>query len=142
LAGHILILYVVLSEKGANRMIFKKLLNRWQGKEKYNGPEKRKFARLVYPSSKRPSFKIKKHALEVIDISEEGLKLLNPTQRAFGEKVYGTIALLSGETMNISGHIVWQAEGAFGLLTTPIAKPTIIEEIRILLRAIGASETD
>jgi len=123
-------------------MVFKKLLKRWQGKDKYDGSEKRKFARLVYPSSKRPAFKIKKHELEVIDISEEGLKLLNPMQRVFGEKVYGTIALLSGESMDISGKIVWQAEGAFGLLTTRIPKSTIIEEIRTLLRALGSSEPD
>lgn len=121
-------------------MVLKKLLKRWQGKDTYDGPEKRKFARLIYPSSKRPSFKIKKHKLEVVDISEEGLKLLNPTQRVFGEKVYGTITLLSGESMDISGQILWQADGAFGLLITRIPKTTIIEEIRHLLRTMGPGE--
>jgi hypothetical protein len=123
-------------------MVFKKLLKRWQGKDKYDGPEKRNFARLVYPSSKRPTFKIKEHELEVIEISEEGLKLLNPMQRGFGEKVYGTIALLSGESIDITGKIVWQAEGTFGLLTTRIPRSTIIEETRTLLRIIGSSGPD
>ena len=123
-------------------MVFKKLLKRWQGKDKYDGPEKRNFVRLVYPSSKRPTFKIKEHELEVIDISEEGLKLLNPMQKGFGEKVYGTIALLSGKSIDITGKIVWQAEGTFGLLTTRIPRSTIIEEIRTLLRIIGSSGPD
>ncbi len=123
-------------------MAFKKLLKLWHGKEKYDGPEKRKFARVVYPSSQRPILEIKEHKLEVVDISEEGLKLVNPILKEFGGKVYGTIALLSGKSMGISGKIVWQAEGTFGFLTTRIPKSTIIEEIRTLLRAIGSSEPD
>lgn len=121
-------------------MAFKELLQRWQGQDKYDGPEKRNFARLIYPSSKRPVFKIKKHELEVIDISEEGLKLLNPLQRNFGEKVYGRIALLSGESTDMTGRIVWQAQGALGVLTTRIPRSTIISEIRTLLRTMGSSE--
>ena len=122
-------------------MAFKKLLKRWQGQEKYDGTEKRKCARLIYPPSKRPPFIIQKHKLEVVDISEEGLKLLNPMQIVFGEKVSGTIALLTGESMDLSGKVIWQAEGAFGVLTTPIPKSTIIEEIRTLLRTFGSSES-
>lgn len=121
-------------------MAFKKLLKLWHGKDKYDGPEKRKFARLVYPSFQRPTFKIKEHTLEVIDISEEGLKLLNPMLEEFGGKVYGTVALLSGKSMGISGKIAWQTVGAFGFLTTRIPKSTIMEEIRILLRTIDTSK--
>jgi len=123
-------------------MALKKLLKRWQGKNKYYGPEKRNFARLAYPSSKRPILKIKEHELEVIDISEEGLKILNPMQRDCGGKVHGTIALLSGKSSDITGKIVWQAEGIFGLLTTRIPHSTIIEEIRTLLQTMGSSGPD
>lgn len=31
---------------------------RLQGKDKYDGPEKRKFARLIYPPPKRPPVEI------------------------------------------------------------------------------------
>jgi len=124
------------------KRLIKRLLELWKGEDKYDGPEKRNFARLVYPSSKRPTLKIKEHELEVIDISEEGLKLLNPMQKGFGEKVYGTVALLSGKSIDITGKIVWQAEGTFGLLTTRIPSSTIIEEIRTLLRIMGSSGPD
>ena len=119
-------------------MVFKKLLKRWHGEDKYDGPEKRKFARLIYPSSQRPTFKIKEHKLVVIDISEEGLKLLNPMLEEFAGKVYGTVALLSGKSVGISGKIVWRAEGTIGFLTTRIPKSTIIEEIHTLLRTLGS----
>ena len=123
-------------------MVFKKLLKRWHGKDKYDGPEKRKFARLVYPSSPRPTFKIKEHKLEVIDISEEGLKLLNPMLEEFWGKVHGTVVFLSGKSMDISGKIVWRAEGVIGFLATHIPKSTITEEIRILLRTFDSGEPD
>ncbi len=123
-------------------MGFKKLLKRWHGKDKYDGPEKRKFARLIYPPSQRPTFKIKEHKLEVIDISEEGLKLLNPMLEEFVGKVYGTVALLSGKSMGISGKIVWRAEGTLGFLATRIPESTIIKELRTLLRAICSIEPD
>jgi hypothetical protein len=123
-------------------MAFKKLLERWHGKDKYDGPEKRKFARVVYPSSQRPTFKIQEHELEVIDISEKGLKLLNPMLEEFGGKVHGTVTLLSGKSMGISGKIVWRAGGAFGFIETRIPKATIVEELRTLLRGTGSCESD
>ena len=123
-------------------MALKKLLKRWYGKDKYDGPEKRKFARLVYPSSQRPTFKIQEHTLEVIDISEEGLKLLNPMLEEFGGKVYGTLTLLSGKSMGLSGKIAWQITGSLGFLTNRIPESTITEEIRTLLQAQGYSEPD
>ena len=122
-------------------MIFKKFLQRWQKQPKYDGPEKREFARLVYPPSQRPTLKISEHHLEVVDISERGLKVLNPMQIAIGKKISGTLMLLSGKSMDFAGKIVWQAEGSFGVLTTPIPEPTIIEELRALLRTIGACES-
>jgi len=81
-------------------------------------------------------------AQKLINISEEGLKLLNPMLEEFGGKVYGTLALLSGKSMGISGKIVWQITGSLGFLTTRIPKSIIIEEIRILLRAQDYSEPD
>lgn len=122
-------------------MILKKLLERWQGKDKYK-PEKRNFARLIYPSSKRPILTIKEHKLEVIDISEKGLKLLNPMQIELGENVNGKLVLLSGKPHDITGKVIWQAEGTFGLLVTRIPRSIVVEEIRILLQAIGSSEPD
>lgn len=123
-------------------MGIKKLLKRLRGKDKYDGPERRKFARLKYPPSHRPKLKIKDYELEVIDISEEGLKFLNYMQKKFGKKIYGTVVLLSGKSIEVTGKIVWQSENELGLLAASIPRSTIIEEIHTLLRIIGSIESD
>ncbi len=67
-------------------MDLKNLLARLQENDKHDGSEKRESARLAYPSSKRPTLKVKEHELKVFDISEGGLKFLNYMQIKFGKK--------------------------------------------------------
>ena len=115
-------------------MALKKLLNRWQGENKYKGVEKRKSIRVVYPPNKRPRLKIRDHLLEVINISEKGMKVLNYKQQEFGKKVSGTVAFSNGESIDITGKIVWKHGKEIGLFTTPIPRSVIMEEVRNLLR--------
>ncbi len=115
-------------------MALEKLLERWQRNDKYDGSERREFPRLVWPFSKRPTLKVKEYKLKIIDISEGGLKYSDYLERRFGKKVYGTLELLSGESMDVAGEIAWQAENEVGLLTSRIPRSIIIEEIRTLLR--------
>ena len=115
-------------------MDYKKLLTRWQEKDTYGGSEKREFARLAYPSSQRPTLKVKEHELEVFDISEWGLKFLNYMQIKFGKKISGTVKLLSGKSIDINGKIVWQHNNKIGLIITPISETIIIDEIKILVQ--------
>ena len=122
-------------------MLIKKLLEQWRGKDTYDGPEKRKFARLVYPPEKRPKLLVREYELEVIDISEGGMKLLNYMRRDFGRQIFGTVALLSGKSMEISGKIVWQYNNEFGLLIARIPRSIIIEEIRTLLQEKGPNKS-
>jgi len=124
-------------EKGMN---IKKLLERWQGKDKYDGAERRKYFRLIYPPGKRPRLKVREHELEIIDISEQGMKLLNYMQRNIGKYISGTVELYSGESIDIIGKVVWLYKNELGLLTTRLPQSILIKEVRALLRDKGLSE--
>jgi hypothetical protein len=127
--------------EGKKGMDIKGLLEWWQGKDKYDGSERRSFARLVYPPNKRPTLKIRDNELEIINISEEGLKFLNFMQRKFGEKVSGTVIFSNGNSIDVIGKIIWEHGNEFGMLVVRIKRNIIIEEIRALLREEGKNES-
>lgn len=115
-------------------MVFKRLLELWQDKKKYEGTERRKYIRLVYPLMTRPRLKIRKHEFEVINISQEGLKFRNYKQIKLGEIIYGTVTLLTGKSLRITGKIMWECGDEVGLLATRISQSVLIEEIQTLLQ--------
>ncbi len=93
---------------------------------------KREFVRLVYPSTNRPSFKYGEHELEIIDISEKGIKLLNERQLDLGKLIHGEAILLSGRSVQVDGEIAWSLDNEVGLLMALIPSSIIDEERRIL----------
>jgi hypothetical protein len=95
----------------------------------------------VYPPNKRPTLKIRDNELEIINISEEGLKFLNFMQRKFGEKVSGTVIFSNGNSIDVIGKIIWEHGNEFGMLVARIQRNIIIEEIRALLREEGKNES-
>ncbi|MBU0988261.1 MAG: PilZ domain-containing protein [Proteobacteria bacterium] len=118
-------------------MSFEELFERLemlQGRDKYTGQERRKFARLVYPPSKRPILKIKNCELEVIDVSERGMKLFNYMQHKLDYKILGTVFFPSGMSIEINGEIAWQYKNEIGLFNTRIPRFIIEEEIATLLK--------
>lgn len=115
-------------------MVLKRLLELWQDKKKYEDTERRKYIRLVYPPMTRPRLKIRKHDFEVINISQEGLKFINYKKIELGEIIYGTVTLLTGKSLKITGKIMWKGGDEVGLLATRISQSVVIEEIKILLR--------
>lgn len=123
-------------------MGIKQLLERLRGKDKYQAPEKRQYARLVYPSVRRPKFKVKDDEMEVVDISEKGIKFRKDKHQKIGDCVYGTTDLLSGKSIDISGKIVWERNENVGVLTTQIKESVIVDEIRTILREMGSSEPE
>jgi hypothetical protein len=127
--------------EGKKGMDIKRLLERFQGKKQYDGSERRSFARLVYPPNKRPILKIRDNELEIINISEEGLKFLNFMQREFGEKISGTVIFSNGKSIDVIGKIIWEHGNEFGMLVVRIKRNIIIEEIRALLREEGKNES-
>ncbi len=93
---------------------------------------KREFARLVYPTTNRPTLKYKDHELEIIDISEKGLKLLNDSQIDLGQLIHGEAILLSGRSIHVDGVISWSLNNEIGLLMALIPSSIIAEERRAL----------
>ncbi len=121
-------------------MVLKRLGKLWKGKDKKGiikggASEQREFIRLLYPPTKRPKFKFGEHELEVIDISESGLKLLNDKEIKLGQLISGEIVLLSGKSINLTGEITWEHSNEVGLLITLIPRSIILEEERALSKA-------
>ena len=123
-------------------MGIKKLLKRLRGKDKYEASEKRQYARLVYPSMKRPKLKIREDEMDVIDISEKGIKFRNDKQAIIAECVHGTTLLLCGKSIDIAGKIVWEHDSKVGLLITQIKESLIIEEIRAVLQEMVSKKSE
>jgi hypothetical protein len=123
-------------------MLIRKLLKRLRGKDKSKDTEKRAYARLVYPSMRRPKLKIKASEMDVIDISEKGVKFIKDKHQALSECVHGTTVLLSGKSIDIAGKIVWKRNNEVGLLIAQIKESVIIDEIRTVLREMGSRESD
>jgi len=123
-------------------MLIRKLLERLRGKDKYEDTEKREHARLIYPSMRRPKLKIKADEMDVIDISEKGIKFIKDKQQTLSECVHGSTVLLSGKSIEVAGKIVWESDNEAGLLIAQIKESVIIDEIRTVLREMGSSESD
>lgn len=97
--------------------------------------QKRKYERLVYPSSKRPILKIGDHKLEIVDISERGVKFLNDKEIEFDQIIHGTAVLLSGKTIIVDGEVSRSLNRECSLLIDPIPKSIISKEKRIISKA-------
>lgn len=97
--------------------------------------EERKYFRLEYPLTKRPPLKVGEHRLEIINISERGLKLLNEKKIEFDRIINGKAVLLSGKTISVEGEVAWDLNYEVGLLIDSIPGSIIAEEKRILSKA-------
>jgi hypothetical protein len=94
--------------------------------------QRRKYARLIYPSTKRPLLKFGEHELEIVDISERGLKLSNDKKIEFDRFIHGIAVLLSGKSIIVDGEVSWSLNNENGLLIDPIPSAVIAEEKRII----------
>jgi len=115
-------------------------LERFQGRDQYVGQEKRKYVRLLYPPQKRPVLKVENYKVEVVDISEEGMKLFNYMQHKFGPNIQGMVEFPSGVSYEVNGQVVWQFENELGLLANRIPRFIIEQEIEYLLRYFQEKE--
>ena len=78
--------------------------------------------------------------MEVVDISEGGMKLFNYMKHKFGSNIHGMIEFPSGASYEVKGEIVWQFENELGLLSNPIPRFIIEEEVEYLLRYFQEKE--
>ncbi|UCD89984.1 MAG: PilZ domain-containing protein [Desulfobacterales bacterium] len=94
--------------------------------------ERREFARLEYPDTKRPLLKYGEYEFPIINISERGLKLFNEKRIKIDHVVNGEAVLLSGRSIIVNGKASWSLSYEFGLLMDPISTSIITEEKGIL----------
>ena len=122
-------------------MALEKLLKIWQEKTKIGFPktkvERRKGIRLVYAPTSRPVLKIKGLELEVLDISEKGMKILNCKKFQLGEQVSGTTIFASRKKIELTGRSKWQLKDQFGIFVTKIPEAVILEEVQMLLKQMS-----
>jgi hypothetical protein len=101
----------------------------------------RAFYRLVYPLTARPRLRLGPHPLEVLDLSEEGVRLLwNPAlQLVVGEGFEGTIDLPSGPSLPIEGMVLWVDLPRIGArLIQGVPFSVMLEEQRYIQRRFAA----
>jgi len=98
--------------------------------------EKRRYFRIEYPASIRPTLKIRKHEFEVVDISEKGVRFFADKKIKFGRWVTGNITFCDGQTVGIEGRIAWKRGESIGMFLTvkSIPYPKILSEQRLLAR--------
>lgn len=89
-------------------------------KKKYDGPERRQYFRynLIYAPKDNATLKIGTHSYEVLDMSEEGLRLKNDGEAIMGKKICGVLEFSDGETRMIEAEIIWEQENEIGLKFT------------------------
>jgi len=115
-----------------------KLLRRWQEKNatglRTEDIERRKFVRLEYAPGTRPVLQVDDRKLEILTISEKGMKILNTRRQEFGEMISGTVIFSSGHTLSVTGRIVWQHKEELGLFISVIPQSIILAEVKALLK--------
>ena len=98
--------------------------------------KKRKYFRIEYPASIRPTIKIRKHEFKVVDISEKGVRFFADKEIKFGRWVTGNITFHDGQAIGIEGRIAWKRGESIGMFLTvkSIPYPKILSEQRHLAR--------
>jgi hypothetical protein len=68
----------------------------------------RKHVRLRYPEDKRPSLILEDDALDVVDLSERGLRYVQDhgPEPKIGASIEGILRLVRGETLPVRGKVV------------------------------------
>lgn len=87
----------------------------------HQGPERRNFARKSFMPGKRPVLKIDKVEYEILDISDQGLKLLNDKKIKLKGWISGRLKYPDNRYVDIDGIVVRKSKYAIGLhLVEPI----------------------
>ncbi len=96
--------------------------------DQYKGPERRTYFRIMYPSAKRPLFRVGKKMFEIGDISQGGIRFFNGKETKLGQWVRGTVRFLYGESIDVEGTIEWEQDNQFGLLLKHLIPSTMMEK--------------
>lgn len=118
--------------RAINELILR--LERLQGRDQYCEKEKRNCVRLLYPPPQRPVLKVENLKVEVVDISEVGMRIFNYMQHALGPKIHGTVIFQCGVSFSLNGKVVWQFKNELGILSKRIPLFIIEQEAEHLLK--------
>jgi len=104
--------------------------------KKRENQENRRYYRIEYPASLRPTLKIRKHEFEVVNISEKGVMFLTDKKTSFARWVSGEVIFYDGQAIGVEGKIVWKHEESIGMFLTIKSIPysRILSEQRLLAR--------
>ncbi len=95
----------------------------------------RAFYRIQYPPRERPSLVIDGRRLEVLDVSEFGVRFRNPKEEGVekGQRLVGTLRLGRRRLLALDGDVIWmRGDLAAVKLRTPIPFGIILDEQRYL----------
>lgn len=86
-------------------------------KKTYDGIERRQYFRhkLIHSPEKRLTFEIQRHAYEVIDISQEGLRFVDDGDYTGSDHVEGILKFSDDDTRKIEGTIIWRSGSEIGI---------------------------
>ena len=99
------------------------------------GAEKRSCFRLQYDASEKPVFTVRQHEFEVVDVSENGIRLLAREPVRLVKWVRGTLTFSEGDDYVLEGRIIWEKDGILGLqLITRLPYKTVLREQRKMLK--------
>ena len=98
-----------------------------------NNQDKREYYRLIYLDNERPSIKIGRYAFKVMDVSQGGLRFLNPKHVKLAEWVKGKLSLSCGDLIEMEGRIEWVQDDEFGLFLKEPLTSAILEKERLFV---------
>jgi hypothetical protein len=100
--------------------------------------------RIVYPVIERPTFEVTRALMEVVDLSERGIRYEIGTRRPpiVGDEIRGRIIFRRGDEIEVKGSVIRADEGIIVLaLKPPLPYSQIMAEQRYL-RSKGYSLKD
>ncbi len=77
--------------------------------------DRREYPRIQHRLKRRPRLQINKQELEVLDISERGIRFINNTDIRLKEWVHGTLVFSDQSTVSLNGLVVRKQGGTVSL---------------------------
>lgn len=83
------------------------------------GPERRSYFRVTYPVEQRPFITIRGMQFSILDISESGVRFINPNGAKLpGDIFQATVVLHDDEPFNIVGRIIRMRDTEAAMMMT------------------------
>ena len=104
------------------------------GNNEYDGREKRKHMRMIYPAGTRPVFRFRGQKLEIKDVSRSGLRFSCHSQIKVRGWVNGRMDLTDGTSIKVEGIVVRIDNNDMGLAFIGDLEDDVYRRITTLTR--------